>query len=67
MGGLGDERTTVLYTRAGAATASVLSLVIPAWWLVTVARGEPNETLSLVGAIFGVTFVLSALVIARRG
>ena len=67
MSGIGDERTRVLYTRAAAATATVLSIVLPAWWLVTIARGEANETLSVVCAIFGVVFVASSLMLARRG
>ena len=40
MSGIGDERTRALYTRAVALTGTVLSLVLPAWWLVTVARFE---------------------------
>jgi hypothetical protein len=67
MGGIGDERTTALYTRAGTWTAAVMTFVLPAWWLVTVALGDPNETLSLVCAIFGATWVLTSLVAARRG
>ena len=67
MSGIGDERTAALYTRAAAATAIVLSLVLPAWWLVTVARGDANETLAAVCAIFGVVFIAASLVLARRG
>jgi hypothetical protein len=39
---------------------------LPAWWLVTVAQGNPNDTLALLCAIFGVTFILSIAVLARR-
>jgi uncharacterized membrane protein len=67
MSGIGDERTRTLYTRAVALTGTVLSLVLPGWWLVTVALGEPNETLALVCALFGVTFIGSVAVLARRG
>ena len=67
MGGIGDERTTALYTRASSWTASVMTLVLPAWWLVTVALGDPNQTLSLVCAIFGVTWVVMSVLAARRG
>ena len=67
MSGIGDERSRTLYTRALALTGSVLSLVLPAWWLVTVATGEPDETLTLVCALFGVTFIVATLFVAKRG
>jgi len=67
LGGIGDERTSALYTRAGALTCGVISFALPGWWLVTVAQGEPNTTLSLVCAVVGVTFIGSCLVVARRG
>jgi hypothetical protein len=67
MGGIGDERTTALYTRAGAWTAGAMTLVLPAWWLVTVALGDPDQTLSLVCAIFGATWIATSLIAARRG
>jgi hypothetical protein len=38
MSGIGDERTRSLYTRAVALTGTVLSIVLPGWWLVTVHR-----------------------------
>ena len=60
MSGIGDERSRTLYTRALAYTGTILSFVLPGWWLVTVAGGEPNETLSLAAALFGVTFIVSA-------
>ena len=66
MGGLGDERTRSLYTRASSATAAVLSFVIAGWWLVTVVQGEPNQTLSVLGAVFAVTFVGACFVLQRR-
>ncbi len=66
IGGLGDERTRSLYTRASAATATALSFVIVGWWLVTVVRGEPNDTLSVLGAVFAVTFLGACLVLQRR-
>ena len=56
-----------LYTRAIAFAGSVMSYVLPGWWLVTVAQGEPNETLALLCAIFGLTFLVSVFVVARRG
>jgi hypothetical protein len=67
MSGLGDERTRSLYTRAVALAGTLMSVVLPGWWLVTVATGEANETLSLVCALFGVAFIGSVIVLARRG
>jgi hypothetical protein len=43
-----------------------MSFVLPGWWLVTVAQGEPNNVLSGLCAIFGVTFVVAVAVLARR-
>jgi hypothetical protein len=44
----------------------VMSFVLPGWWLVTIAEGDPDETLSLMCAIFGPSFVLAGVVRARR-
>ena len=66
MSGVGDERGKLLYTRAVAFSGTVMSFVLPIWWLVTVAQGDPNEVLSICCAIFGATFVLAVVVIARR-
>jgi hypothetical protein len=53
MSGIGDERAKLLYTRAVAFTGTVMSFVLPIWWLVTVAQGDPNEVLTWCCAIFG--------------
>jgi 4-amino-4-deoxy-L-arabinose transferase-like glycosyltransferase len=67
MSGTGDERVRSLYTQAVAIAGTVMSFLLPGWWLVTVAQGDPNETLSLLCAIFGVSFILAIVVVARRG
>lgn len=67
MSGIGDERTRLLNVRAGAFTASAMAFVIPGWWLITVVRGEPNDTLSAMGAIFALIWVGATVVYARRG
>jgi 4-amino-4-deoxy-L-arabinose transferase-like glycosyltransferase len=67
MSGTGDERVRSLYRQAVAIAGTVMSFLLPAWWLVTVAQGDPNETLSLLCAIFGVSFILAIVVVARRG
>jgi hypothetical protein len=66
MSGIGDERSKELYTRAVAFSGSVLSLVLPTWWLVTIAKGEPNDVLAICCAIFGVSFIGAVGVLARR-
>ena len=43
MSGIGDERTRSLYRDACAFAGSVMSFVLPGWWLVTVAKGDPND------------------------
>jgi hypothetical protein len=66
MSGMGDERTRHLYQRSVAFAGSVMSLVLPGWWLVTVALGEPNITLSVLCAIFAVTWIGAVVVLSRR-
>ena len=66
MSGTGDERVRSLYTNAVAIAGTVMSFVLPGWWLVTVAQGEANDTLAVLCAIFGATFVLAVAVLARR-
>ena len=66
MSGIGDERGKLLYTRAVAFSGTVMSFVLPIWWLVTIAKGDPNEVLTICCAIFGATFILAVVVLARR-
>ena len=67
MSGIGDERGKLLYTRAVAFAGTVMSFVLPIWWLVTIARGEPNDVLALCCAFFGASFIAAVVVLARRG
>ena len=67
MSGIGDERTRHLYLRATAFAGCVMAFVLPAWWLVTVAQGEPDTTLNVLCAIFGFTWIAAAIVLPRRG
>jgi hypothetical protein len=67
MSGLGDERTRSLYTRAVAFAGTVMALVLPGAWLVTVARGDESDTLALMCAVFAFAFVGAVLVLSRRG
>jgi hypothetical protein len=66
MSGIGDERAKLLYTRAVAFAGTVMSFVLPIWWLVTIAKGDPNEVLSICCAVFGLSFIAAVIVLARR-
>jgi hypothetical protein len=66
MSGTGDERVRSLYTQAVAIAGTVMSFALPAWWLVTVAQGDPDPQLSALCALFGATFVVAVVVLARR-
>ena len=66
MSGTGDERVRSLYTRALAFTGMAMAWVLPGWWLVTVATGEPNDTLSILCAVFAFCFITAILWLARR-
>lgn len=66
VGGAGDERNRDLYTRATAVGGSVLAIVIPGWWLVTVARGDPDRTLFVLWLVFGVSSVAAAVYYSRQ-
>ena len=67
MSGTGDERVRSLYTRAVAIAGTVMAFLLPGWFLVTVAQGDPDTTLSTLSAIFGVTFIAAVVILARRG
>jgi uncharacterized membrane protein len=67
ISGLGDERTRTLNQRAIAFCGNVMANVIAGWWLVTVALGDPNETLTILAALFGLCYIGAAVVFARRG
>ena len=67
ISGVGDERTRDLLSALGSVTCGVMSLVIVGWFLGTVIDGDPNQTLSLLGFIFGVTLLVSAAYFERRG
>jgi hypothetical protein len=66
MSGTGDERVRSLYQRAIAYAGAVMAWLLPGWWLVSVARGDQNETVALLCAIFGATFLVAIVLIARR-
>ena len=67
MFGAGDERTRTLYTKAIAFAGNVLIYVIVGWFLVTLVQGEVNETLTLLGTVGGVAFIVGAILASRKG
>ena len=67
MSGTGDERIRHLYMHAVAIAGTVMAFLLPGWWLVTVAQGDPDTTLSTLSAVFGLTFTVAVVVLARRG
>jgi hypothetical protein len=66
MSGTGDERVRSLYTRAVAFAGAIMAWLLPGWWLVTVAQGDPNETLSILCAVFAACFLGAVAWLARR-
>ena len=66
MSGVGDERTRHLYQRSVAFAGTVMSIVLPGWWLITVAQGEPDTTLSVLCAIFALAWMGAVVVLPRR-
>ena len=66
MFGAGDERTRSLYAKAVAFAGNVLAYVIVGWFLVTLVQGEVNETLTVLGAVGGVAFVVGAILASHR-
>lgn len=66
MYGIGDERTRDLYRRALAVTGLVMLGVIVVWYLVTVAEGDPNQTLGVLAALFNAGLIAISAVLSRR-
>jgi hypothetical protein len=66
MSGTGDERVRSLYMRAVAFAGATMAWLLPGWWLVTVAQGDANETLSVLCAVFAVSFIAAVAWLARR-
>jgi len=67
VGGAGDERNRDLYTRSLAVAGGVLGLAVTGWYLISVARGEPDGTLLVLTVLFAVVFVGAGVVSSWRG
>jgi hypothetical protein len=67
VGGAGDERNRDLYMRSLAVAGGVLGLTVTGWYLISVARGEPDGTLLVLTVLFAAVFVGAAVVSSWRG
>ncbi|MCC9707715.1 hypothetical protein E4N62_44840 [Streptomyces sp. MNU76] len=67
VGGAGDERNRALYMRSLSVAGGVLGLVVTGWYLVSVARGEPDGTLLALTVLFAGVFVGAGVVSSWRG
>lgn len=67
IGGSGDERNRALYMRSLAIAGGVLGLVVTGWYLVSVARSEPDGTLLALTVLFAGVFVGACVVSSWRG
>lgn len=65
--GVGDERIRHLYVQACASAGLAMLAVIVLWYLVTIAEGNPNETLGLLAVLFNGSLIAAAAVLSRRG
>ncbi len=69
MTGIGDERTRAITQTAAAWTAYVMVTVLIGWWLVALATGADESvqrTLSQLGTIYAVIWLVCTLVAKRR-
>ena len=61
-----DERWAMIDVHATALTGLVLILAIIGAWLVEVAQGEDGSPYAALGAVGGVAYIVSVLVLRRR-
>lgn len=66
-GETGDERRRAIELRASALTLHVLTLVLVGGYLVTLIRGHESMTWAGLCGVLGGTYLLSTIVLTRRG
>ena len=66
-GETGDERRRSIEMRASALTLHVLTLVLVGGYVVTLIRGEESMTWAGLCGVLGATYLLSTIVLTRRG
>jgi hypothetical protein len=67
VGGAGDERNRDLYMRSLAVAGGVVGLAVTGWYLISVARGEPDGVLLALTVLFATVFVGAGVVSSWRG
>jgi hypothetical protein len=67
VSGFGDERIRSLNIRALAFAGNVMWAVVTTWWLVSAAAGHENESVGILAATFGVSYIAAAIYLGRRG
>ncbi|MEY9864004.1 hypothetical protein ABH935_009658 [Catenulispora sp. GAS73] len=66
-GETGDERRRSIELRASALTLHVLTLVLVGGYLVSLIRGHESMTWAGLCAVLGATYLLSTIILTRRG
>lgn len=66
-GETGDERHRSIEQRASALTLHVLTLVLVGGFLVSLIRGHESMTWAGLCAVLGATYLLSTIILTRRG
>ena len=67
VSGVGDERIRSLNVRAWAFAGFVMWAVLTAWWLISSATGNENESVGILAATFGASYIAAAVYLGRRG
>ena len=67
VSGTGDERIRSLNVRALAFAGWVMWAAVTIWWLVSAASGNENDSVGILAATFGVSYLGAAIYLGRRG
>jgi hypothetical protein len=67
VSGAGDERIRTLNVRALAFAGFVMWAVVTAWWLISSATGNENDSIGILAATFGLSYIAAAVYLGRRG
>jgi hypothetical protein len=66
VSGVGDERICSLNVRALAFAGFVMWAVLTGWWLISAASGDENDSVGILAATFGVSYIAAAIYLGRR-
>lgn len=67
VSGSGDERIRSLNVRALAFAGFVMWAILVTWWLVSTASGNENDSVGILAAAFGASYIGAAVYLGRRG